>query len=221
MAEFVARIVVGGDERHLVLVEEGYTDTGEPWTLFVNADHYNATRHTLEEAYYWTLAAAQADCRERFGVRPEDWIEAAAVRFAEVFHFEYAVTNQGIPQPYPVGLEGGEVLFRLGEVQHPDGAPTPVLNVCGTRDGLRRLAAMLLLCADGQRYDHEFHIHLDREPESSREPPFFTGDVDVTLRAPGFLGALKDGSFREWSADVDLREEADTDDEPWRPRPDA
>jgi hypothetical protein len=220
MTEFVARIVVGGDERHLVLVEEGYADTGEPWTLFVNADHYSAARHTLEKACYWTLAAAQADCRERFGVRPEDWVEAEAVRFAEVFRFEYAVTNQGVPQPYPLGLEGGEVLFRLGEVQHPDDAPTPVLNVCGTRDGLRRLAAMLLLCADGHRYDPGYHVHLDREPEAAGDPPFLSGDMDVTLRAPSYLAMLKDGSFREWSADVNLREGEANDDEAGRSRPD-
>ncbi|MFL5582236.1 MAG: hypothetical protein ACJ8AO_17855, partial [Gemmatimonadaceae bacterium] len=61
MTELVARIVVGEEERHLVLVEEGYAETGEPWTLFVNDDHYAAGRRTVEQAAYWTLAAAQAD----------------------------------------------------------------------------------------------------------------------------------------------------------------
>ena len=98
MTELVALIVVGGEERHLVLVEEVYADTGEPWTLFVNAEHYSVGRHTLECAYYWTLAAAQADCRDRFGVRDVDWVEAGAVRFDHNFRFEYAVTNQGIPR---------------------------------------------------------------------------------------------------------------------------
>jgi hypothetical protein len=221
MTELVARIVVGEEERHLVLVEEGYAETGEPWTLFVNADHYAAGRRTVEQAYYWTLAAAQADCHDRFGVHLGDWVEAESVRFSQVFRFEYGVTNQGVPQPYPFGFEGGEVLIRLGEVQHPDVPPTPVLNVCGNRDGLRRLAALLLLCADGQRYDPAFHVHLAPEPEALGESPFFSGDVDVTLRAPSYLAALKDGSFREWSADVNLRDETDEDDEPWRSRPDA
>ena len=221
MTELVARIVVNQEERHLVLVEEVYADSGEPWTLFVNVDHYGAGRHTLEQAYYWTLAAAQSDCRDRFGVRAEDWLDAGAVRFGHVFRFDYRVTNQGVPQPYPLGFEGAEVLFRLGEVQHPDGPGSPVLNVCGNQEGLRRLAALLLLCADGQKYDGDFHVHLDREPAGIGEPPFLTADLDVTLRAPSYLAALRDGTFREWSADVDLREEADGEDEPWRSRPDA
>ena len=220
MTELVALIVVGGEERHLVLVEEVYADTGEPWTLFVNAEHYSVGRHTLECAYYWTLAAAQADCRDRFDVRDVDWVEAGDVRFDHNFRFEYAVTNQGIPQPYPLGFEGGEILFRLGEVLRSDAPATPVLNVCGNREGLRRLAALLLLCADGARYDPSFHIHLDCEPGPPREP-FFTGNIDVTLRAPVYLDVLKDGSFREWSMDVDLGDETDSDDEPWRSRPNA
>ncbi len=221
MTEIVARILVGSEERHLVLVEEVYADTGEPWTLFVNADHYGASRCTLERAHYWTLAAAQEDCRARFGVQTEDWMEADAIRFSHVFRFDYGVTNQGVPQPYPVGFEGGEILFRLGEVQHPDGPATPVLNVCGNAEGLRRLAALLLLCADSPRFDPGFHVHLDREPEAPGEPPFLIGDFDVTLRAPGYLSVLKDGSLREWSADVDIHEQADEDDQPWRSRPDA
>ena len=220
MTELVARILVGQEERHLVLIEAVYADTGEPWTLLVNAEHYSIGRHTLECAYYWSLAAAQADCRDRFGVRDVDWVEAGAVRFDHTFRFEYAVTNQGVPQPYPVGFEGGEVLFGLGEVLHSDAPATAVLNVCGNREGLRRLAALLLLCADGEKYDPSFHIHLDCEPGPPREP-FFTGNIDVTLRAPVYLDVLKEGSFREWSMDIDVDNEEDSDDEPWRSRPDA
>lgn len=221
MNELVARTVVGEEERHLILIEEVYAETGEPWTLFVNAEHYSVGRHTLEYAYYWSLAAAQADCRDRFGVRDVDWVEAGAVRFDHIFQFEHGVTNRGVPQPYPLGFEGGEVLFQLGEVLHSDTPATPVLTVCGNREGLRRLAALLLLCADGDRYDQTFHIHLDCEPGPPREP-FFTGNLDVTLRAPVYLDALKEGTFREWSMDLDVdEEEEDSDDEPWRSRPDA
>ena len=220
MNELVARIVVGEEERHLVLIEAVYADTGEPWTLVVSAEHYSIGRHALEYAYYWSLAAAKADCRDRFGVRDVDWVEDGVVRFDHTFRFEYAVTNQGIPQPYPLGFEGGEVLFQLGEVLHSDTPATPVLNVCGNREGLRRLAALLLLCADGEKYDPSFHIHLDCEPGPPRES-CFTTNIDVTLRAPVYLDVLKEGTFREWTADMDVHDDEDSDDEPWRSRPDA
>jgi hypothetical protein len=112
-------------------------------------------------------------------------------------------------------MEAGAVRF-----DHTFRFEYAVLSVCGNREGLRRLAALLLLCADGERYDPSFHIHLDCEPGPPREP-FFTGNIDVTLRAPVYLDVLKDGSFREWNMNVDLRDATDGDDEPWRSRPDA
>ena len=221
MTELIARTIVGREERHLVLVEETYSDAGEPWTLFVNANHYATGRRTVERAFYWSLAAAQADCRERYQVRVEDWVSSEAIRFGHVFQFDFAVTNQGVPQPYPLGFDGAEVLFALGGVEHPDGPPTPVLNVSGNREGLCRLAALLLLCAESDRYNARFHVHLDREPAETGERPFLTSELDVTLRAPAYLSDLKDGSFRERSAHIDVAEESDEDDEPWKARPDA
>jgi hypothetical protein len=50
--------------------------------------------------------------------------------------------------------------------------------------------------------DARFHVHLEREPIAPGERPFLASDVDVTLRAPAYLADLKDGSFREWSADA-------------------
>jgi hypothetical protein len=202
MTELVARTIVDGEERHLVLVEEVYSEFGEPWTLFVNADHYGAGRRTLEKAYYWGLDTAQADCRDRYGVHPEHWLAGNAVRFGELFRFDYAVTNQGVPQPYPLGFAGAEVFFAFGKVEHSNGPPIPVLNVSGNSDGFRRLAALLLLCAESERYDARFHMHLEREPVAPGERPFLTSDVDVTLRAPAYLSDLKHGLFRELSADA-------------------
>ena len=69
----------------------------------------------------------------------------------------------------------GRSCFDAGEIQHPDAPAKRVLNASGNSEGLRRLAALLLLCADGQRYDPEFHVHLDREPEAPGEPPSSPG----------------------------------------------
>ncbi len=221
MTDLVAGTVIDGAERHLVLVEEVYSDSGEPWTLFVNADHYSAGRRTVAKAFYWSIDAAQADCSERFGVNPGDWAAGDAIRFAHTFRFDYAVTNKGVPQPYPLGFHGAEVFFGLDKVEHSSGSSTPVLNVSGNADGLRRLAALLILCADSDRYDARFHVHLEREPVSPDEHPFLTSDFDVTLRAPAYLAELKDGSLRELSAELDFIDDSDESDEPWQAKPDA
>jgi hypothetical protein len=215
MPEWIARAVGDGGELHLVVVDEVYGDHDEPFTLFVNAEHYSAGRRTLERAYYGSLEQAQADCRARFGIEPEEWRSADDLRFEHTFRFEYGVTNQGVAQPYPLGFDAAEVLFRLGKMDHPDGPSTPVLDVVGNREGLRRLAALLLLCADGDGYDDHFHIHLDRdEPVEEDERPFLTGDIDVTIRAPVYLEALRSRSFRQWSAHVDLEPKGDVPAEP-------
>lgn len=205
MLELVAETVIEGEARHLVLVEEVYSDDDEPFTLFVNADHYTAARRTVGRAYYWTLADAQAACLERFGVRAAEWRDAATVSFPFAFAFDFRVTERGVPQPYPAGFAGAEVVARLGEVEHPDAPPTRVLDLSGNRDGLRRLAALLLLVADGDRYDDGFHVHLeDEHAGEGREEPFLVGDVAITLRAPSYHDVLRGRALRQWSATVDL-----------------
>jgi hypothetical protein len=221
MTELVARTLVDGQERHLVIIEEVYSDAGEPWTLFVNADHYDVGRRTLDKAYYWDLNAAQVDCLDRYGVHAEDWLAGDGIRFPKVFRFDYSVTHQGAPQPYPREFDGAEVFFGLDKAEHADGPSTPVLNISGNPEGLRRLAALLILCAESERYDARFHVHLDRESGAPGERAFLTGDLDVTLRAPAYLADLKEGLFREQNTVVDVTDESDESDEPWKSRPDA
>jgi hypothetical protein len=76
---------------------------------------------------------------------------------------------------------------------------------------LKRLAALLLLCADGERYDPGFHVHLDRDDTDPGKRPYFTGDIDVTLRAPSYLAVLKADTFREWSVSIDTDNVPDAD----------
>jgi hypothetical protein len=77
------------------------------------------------------------------------------------FQFNYAVTTRGVPQPYPLAPPNPRILFRLSPAEDEDGREFSVLNICGNREGLEYLAAMLVLSADSAKYDPEFHIHLE------------------------------------------------------------
>jgi len=106
------------------------------------------------------------------------------------FEFEYTVTTQGVPQPYPVRPPNLRVLFRLSPAEDENGRKFSVMNICGNRDGLEYLAAMLLLCGDSAKYDPEFHVHLEGIEG-------FETDMDVTIRAPAYLDVLDKEEFSE------------------------
>lgn len=61
------------------------------------------------------------------------------------------------------------------------GKPAQAISICGNKEGLRRLAAMLLLCAESESLDPELHIHLDGTC------PGVVTDLPVTLRSPTYL----------------------------------
>jgi hypothetical protein len=113
------------------------------------------------------------------------------VRYA--FTFDYAVSTVGIPQPYPVPQGNPQILFRYSSAD-TDRGERRVLNVCGNAEGLKYLAAMLLLTADSEKYDPEFHIHLDAIPGVE-------ADGDVTIRAPVYLDVLRSGEFAEYKGE--------------------
>ena len=58
--------------------------------------------------------------------------------------------------------------------------------------GLKRLAAILLLCAETDRYEPGFHMHLDHDGESLLLP-----DMPVTVYGPHYLSAFLKGRL-EW-----------------------
>jgi|GEM_PF-4857472 len=111
-------------------------------------------------------------------------------KFQYSFEFEYTVTTQGVPQPYPVVPANARVLFRLSPAVDETGRAFSVLNICGNREGLEYLAAMLVLSGDSAKHDPFFHIHLE-------DMEGFETDMDVTIRAPSYLDALDKGEFSE------------------------
>jgi hypothetical protein len=104
--------------------------------------------------------------------------------------FNYKLTTAGVPQPYPVASPNTKIVFRYSPAEDENGRIQTVLNICGTREGLKYLAAMLVLCAESEKYDPEFHIHLENMKEVE-------ADMDVTIRAPNHLDALSKGDFSE------------------------
>ena len=106
------------------------------------------------------------------------------------FQFNYKVTTRGVPQPYPIAAPNSRIIFRFSPAEDENGQARQVLNICGTREGLEYLAAMLVLCADSEKYDPEFHIHLEDLKEVE-------ADIDVTVRAPVYLEVLRKGEFSE------------------------
>ncbi len=111
-------------------------------------------------------------------------------RLQRLFEFEYTVTEVGVPQPYPVKPPNAKVLFRLSPAEDENGRKFSVMNICGNREGLEYLAAMLVLSADSAKYDPYFHIHLE-------DMEGFETDMDVTVRAPSYLEVLDKGEFSE------------------------
>jgi hypothetical protein len=186
----VARKLVDGKERHFVLVDECYIDD-LPFTLFVHADHYSANRTELDRTGFASLEAALDHCQQAYGINQDEWQDQ--VRFSQRFHFEYGVTDLGVPRPHPLGFEEGQVIFKAGERQGSDGTMIAVPNICGDRVGLRYLAALLLLCADGGQYGDSFHVHLEDEEG-------ILTDMPVTLRCPAYLESLLRDEFKEGSA---------------------
>jgi hypothetical protein len=85
-------------------------------------------------------------------------------------------------------------------MEDDSGNKTTVLNICGNHEGLQHLAAMLLLCADGEFYDRFFHMHLEDEAG------FIHSDMPVTLRSPSYFENLLRDELREGSVKTTIED---------------
>lgn len=191
METLIASKTINSEQLFFILVDECYSDNDEPFTLFVHANHYSSSRAEWARKFFGTKAMAFEYCEQQYGIDPTTWI--SQTRFVQEFRFEYSITDLGTPQPYLLDFEEGEVIFRFSGEELGKDYKRPALNISGNRMGLRRLAAMLLLCADSERYDSTFHIHLDDEKG------FLLPDGPVTLRNPVYFKSLRAGNFNEGS----------------------
>jgi hypothetical protein len=155
----------------------------------VNRNHLSRDRETISSASFKDLAQAQDYCLNEYGVARSDW--AHDVPIPCTFQFNYTVSSTGVPQPHPVAPANSQIVFRFSPREDENGRKTRVLNICGTREGLEYLAAMLVLCADSDKYDRWFHIHLEDIERVET-------DTDVTIRAPSYLSSIRSGAFSDF-----------------------
>lgn len=173
---------------HFILLDDAdYALDERPLTLFVSKKHYSPERRVVEEAHFSSLEEARLYCQERYGLPASATWQDDPV-FEQSFSFKYSVTHMGVAQPYLSGSPDGVIAFSVDKEQvlADDGKATPVISICGNREGLRRLAAMLLLCAECESLDPMFHMHLEGRPG-------VITDLPVTLRSPGYLQWWGDG----------------------------
>ncbi|MEN6449301.1 MAG: hypothetical protein ABFC96_02325 [Thermoguttaceae bacterium] len=190
--ERVARSTTRGEELHLVVVED-LSPPVDPdecrCELFVNRRHLSAEREEVFRRAFANVADARAYCAREYGVGASDWQDRIIQSYT--FQFDYEITNLGVPQPIPVGFDESKIVLRLAPREDENGVITSALSICGTREGLRRLAAMCLLCADAEQYDPEFHIHLENDAD-------IESDIVATIRAPAYLDILTSRQFSEF-----------------------
>ncbi len=196
--ESVAKSKSTGEELYQVLIDYSADWPKEEFNceLFVNRHHLSVKRETVFRREFGSLEEAREFCSKEYDVRANDW--QIRLAFPYVFQFDYEVTNVGVPQPVPIGFADATIVFRYSEREDFDtGEKRSALNICGSREGLRRLAAMCLLCADSASYDDSFHIHLE-------DLKGFEGDIEVTIRAPSYLGIIRSGHFNEGTGRIEL-----------------
>lgn len=199
METLVAQTTIDNENFHFVLVNECYSDGDEPFTLFLYTHHYSAKRSERDRLFFHTQEAAFAYCLNKYHIGQNEWKNQ--IRFQKDFRFEYEVTNLGIPQPRPLGFENGKIVARLGERTDNSGNREAVLNLSGNRDGLRRLAAMFIVCAESEQFDNHFHIHLE-------DDDFALLDIPITLRSPSYFDHfVKDKKLHEGSAKTTIEYE--------------
>jgi hypothetical protein len=190
--ERIARTSTGPEELCLVLIED-IAPTGERdepvCELFVNRNHFSRDREQITRAEFASVAEAQEHCLRKYGVRSADWMDQ--ITFAHTFQFDYTVTNMGVPQPYPIVIPNARILFRLSPAEDENGRSYQVLNICGNREGLERLAAMLVLAANSDKYDPDFHIHLE-------DWEGIETDMEATIRSPAYMECLVSQQFTEF-----------------------
>lgn len=193
--ETIATTMYQGEELHFVLLDhtDEMCEPGAPvCEVMVYRCHLSPEREHVFSQEFLSIAEAKEFFRKEYGVPPDDW--GLPPTFAKEFAFEYQVTNVGCAQPHPIGFDDAKIIFRLSTCDDRDGGrgPSQELDICGTKEGLRQLAAICLLCADSAQYDEFFHAHLEGHENVS-------SNIGVTIRAPSYFAGMSKKQSSETS----------------------
>jgi hypothetical protein len=190
--EWTAKITLNGEELYIVLIQD-ISLHNQPnalrCELMCNRNHLSSERETLWQREFADVTEAKTYCEMEYGIRDADWQDKITQPYR--FQFDYEITNLGVPQPIPVGFDNGRLLICFANREDENGAVRQALNICGTRDGLKHLAAMCLLCADSEQYDPAFYIHLEDMINVET-------DIEITIRSPNYLEVLGSRQFSDF-----------------------
>lgn len=170
-----------------ILFDEGNDwehSAGFPIALHIVKFLHTPKQALIAEQEFVSVEEAMDFCRRKYSIEKGEWQSIAP--FTLDLHIEYGLTHTGTPQPVLSYPQGGAIAFRVTENprgSNPDGSPYD-LEICGTREGLRRLAAWLVVCAESEHFDAEYHHHFENGTETE-------GNTSVTIRSPQYLNILR------------------------------
>lgn len=163
----------------LVLLDDPlYAPTAGSVVLHVVRHLRKPGQELIDGRTFESLDGALAFCEHKYGVLPDNWQDVLPVN--ATFSYKYEVTHLGTPQPILVFAYPGKIQF-LVDTANEDVASDVTsyqLHICGDRDGLRRLAALLLLAADSEALDKHYHGHLDATDD-------VVGNASMLIHGPG------------------------------------
>jgi len=157
--------------------------------LMVYRHYRSRDREVIAGADFADLEQAQAYCLTQYGVAAGDWKNA--ITFRRSYEFNYKVSSHGVFQAYPVTPRGTQIVFRSSVFEDEHGQTKRGLSICGNREGFEELAAIFMLFADSEKYDPEFHIHLEDSEEVETE-------LNVSIHPPSALDFVRTPEFREF-----------------------
>ena len=187
--EWIAKSAVG-EELHLVIIEDLSPKRApdEPACELMVSRHYlSRDRKWIASVEFSDLAQAQAYCQKEYGVVLHNWTNK--ITFRRSYEFNYQVSSQGVFQAHPITPLGTKIVFRSTIFEDEDGQTKHGLTICGNREGFEELAAMFMLFADSEKYDPDFHIHLEDHGEVE-------ADLNVLIQMPAALEFVRAPEYR-------------------------
>lgn len=156
----------------------------DQYELYLVESFHTPRQRLLKDWAFPDRESAIRFCQEEYSVAPNCWTNEP--KYSLRMGVEYRLSCSGVPQPKLMSPPQGKLMFHTslaetGENVNPNGYSYD-LQIFGDRAGLRALAARLLITAESEAFDDEFHWHLDFHS---------SGNTSVTIRSPIYLRRLE------------------------------